>query len=182
MELLLIKSLHIIFIVTWFAGLFYMVRLFVYHAEAEENNEAGKDILIHQFKLMEKRLWYAISWPSAVITLILGVAMLILVPGYLKQGWMHIKLLFVVALYVYHHIVHFQFKKFRDNRNVRSSQFYRYWNEVATVILVAIVFLVIYKTSILDATFAFIGFIGFVVLLFVAVSAYKKIRGKKNEK
>ncbi len=178
MSLLLVKSLHIIFVVTWFAGLFYMVRLFVYHAEAAEKNDDESPVLIRQFKLMEKRLWYAISWPSAIITVILGVTMLIIQPAYLQMGWMHIKLTLVAGLLVYHIIVHRQYNRFKNDVNTRSSQFYRYWNEVATIFLVAIVFLVIYKSAILNAGLAILGFFAFIIILFGAVSVYKKIRNR----
>ena len=89
-----IKALHIIFIVNWFAGLFYMPRLFIYATEANEKPEPDKSILIHQFQIMQRKLWYIITWPACIITLILGT-ILLLQSGFLAQGWMHIKLLFV---------------------------------------------------------------------------------------
>ena len=99
MEYLYIKSLHIIFITTWFAGLFYIVRLFIYYKEAEEKPEIEQLILIKQYKLMIKRLWYIITWPSAVLATIFATWLLILQPIWLQQSWMHIKLTFVVLLF-----------------------------------------------------------------------------------
>ena len=95
-----IKSLHIIFIVTWFSGLFYIVRLFVYNAEAEEKQEPEKSILHKQYTVMIKRLWKGITWPSAVLTLVLGPWMVIIM-GNIPQ-WLWIKLAFVLGLYIYH--------------------------------------------------------------------------------
>ena len=95
-----IKALHIIFVVTWFAGLFYIFRLFVYHAEAQEKKEElEREILIKQYKIMEWRLWYIITWPSAILTLIWGVWLLYFNPGYLSQPWMLLKLFFVFCLF-----------------------------------------------------------------------------------
>ena len=102
MDFLYIKALHIIFITTWFAGLFYIIRLFIYHVEAEDKEEPAKEILQKQYKLMSKRLWYIITWPSAILASVFAFWMLWLQPSYLTMGWMHIKLSFVLALYFYH--------------------------------------------------------------------------------
>src|SRR5688572_8979705 len=102
MTFLYLKAVHIIFIVTWFAGLFYMPRLFVYMVEAHQKNEPEKSILLRQFKMMASRLWFGITWPSAVITLGMGTAILIHQPFWLQQGFMHIKLTLVALLYLYH--------------------------------------------------------------------------------
>ena len=101
MDFLYIKALHIIFIVTWFAGLFYIVRLFIYHAEAEKKEEPAKSILQEQYRLMEKRLWYIITWPSAILASIFAFWMLYDQPMFLSMPWMHVKLTFVLALYFY---------------------------------------------------------------------------------
>ena len=102
MDISYIKALHIIFVITWFAGLFYIVRLFIYFAEAENKKEPAKSILQTQYKLMSKRLWYIITWPSAVLASFFAFWMLYLVPSYLTMPWMHVKLSFVLALYFYH--------------------------------------------------------------------------------
>ena len=97
-----VKALHLIFIVTWFAGLFYIVRLFIYQTEALEKSEQERQILKPQLDLMAHRLWYIITWPSAVLTLIFGFWVLTYRWGYLQQEFMQAKLIFVFLLYVYH--------------------------------------------------------------------------------
>jgi uncharacterized integral membrane protein (TIGR00701 family) len=103
---LVIKALHIIFVVTWFAGLFYIVRLLIYQREAHEKTEAEKSVLLPQLKLMSKRLWYGITWPSAILTGILGGTLLYQVPVFLSQPWMILKLILVILLYAYHGYTH----------------------------------------------------------------------------
>ena len=103
MDFLYIKALHIIFVVTWFAGLFYIIRLFIYHVEAENKLEPAKSILQTQYKLMSKRLWYIITWPSAILASVFAFWMLYESPYYLTEPWMHVKLAFVLALYFYHY-------------------------------------------------------------------------------
>src|SRR5690606_2899818 len=102
MEFLSIKSLHIIFVVSWFAGLFYMPRLFIYHSEAALKPKVEADILIAQFKIMERKLWYIITWPAGILTIAFGIWMLIINSAYLNMPWMHLKLGFVLVLIVYH--------------------------------------------------------------------------------
>ena len=87
-----IKALHIIFIITWFAGLFYIPRLFIYHIEAQTKEASAAQILITQFRLMERRLWYIITWPSAILAIIFAILMLLLMPSWLTQSWMQLKL------------------------------------------------------------------------------------------
>jgi putative membrane protein len=106
-----IKSLHLIFVITWFAGLFYVPRIFIYHIEATKKTATEKEILTAQLKLMAKRLWYIITWPSAILAIIFGSWLLVLAPYWLEQPWMHAKLGFVFLLVVYqlktHFILHF---------------------------------------------------------------------------
>ena len=104
-----IIALHIIFIVTWFSGLFYIVRLFVYNTEAGEKSEVEKNILRSHFNIMIKRLWLGITWPSAVLTLIFGPWMWIMLDS--LPGWLLIKLIFVVGLYAYHFTLHAIYKQ-----------------------------------------------------------------------
>ena len=115
MDFLYVKALHIIFIVTWFAGLFYIVRLFIYHVEAEKKKEPVKSILQNQYKLMEKRLWYIITWPSAILASLFAFIMLYQNPIYLEMPWMHVKLSFVLALYFYHFSCHKIYTQLQDN-------------------------------------------------------------------
>lgn len=179
MEILYIKALHIIFVVTWFAGLFYIVRLFIYFAEAENEDEGVKAILQKQYKLMSKRLWYGITWPSAILTLFFASWLLYKNPAYLTQGWMLIKLAFVMALYIYHFMCHKIFAQ-QQKGIVNYSPFkLRIWNEVATVLLFAIVFLVILKTTI-SWIWGVLGIILFGIILMVGINAYKRIREKKE--
>ena len=178
MEFLWLKSLHIIFVVTWFAGLFYIIRLFIYQTEAQDKPQQERDILTIQFKLMSKRLWYGITWPSAILTAVLGSSVLWQIPNYIHQPWMHIKLGFVVVLFAYHLLSHRIFKQLQNNEYSYSSNALRVWNEVATLILFAIVFLVVFKST-THWLWGTGGLIAFAVLLMIAIKQYKKIRENK---
>ena len=180
MELLYVKSLHIIFVVTWFAGLFYIVRLFIYHVEAEDEEQGAKAILQKQYKLMSKRLWYGITWPSAVLTAVFGTWLLLLNPGYLLAPWMHLKLTFIVALYVYHFLCHRMFDQLQNDKVKYSSFKLRIWNEVATVILFAVVFLVVLKDNI-SWVWGIAGLVVFSLLLMFGIKVYKNFRDKNDQ-
>lgn len=173
---LYIKALHIIFIVTWFAGMFYMPRLFIYNAEAAAKPEPVRDALREQFGIMMKRLWYGITWPSAVLTLILGITTWYLLG--VTPSWLIIKLVFVVGLYAYHFSLHAIFKQQQRDVFKFSSQQLRIWNEVATIFLVAIVMLVVVKQS-LSFVWGITGLILFVIVLMSAIKIYKYLRDKK---
>src|SRR5690606_23911472 len=148
--MLYLKALHIIFVVTWFAGMFYIVRLFIYSTEANEKDEPERTILLRQFAVMSKRLWYGITFPSAILTLIFGPWVLWQF-GYFNNfeahTWLHVKLLFVVLLYAYHFSLHKIFRRIQAGIFPYSSQQLRLWNEVATLFLVAIVMLAVVKQS-----------------------------------
>jgi len=178
---LTLLSLHIIFIVTWFSGLFYIVRLFVYQVEAREKTELERSILEPQYKLMAKRLWYGITWPSFILTLILGPWLLYINQGLLYMPYMQIKLAFVFGLIIYQFICHSMFLKLQRSEGNYSSSFFRIWNEVATLFLVAIVFLIIMKNE-LDWVYGTVGFVLFGILLMIAIKIYKKLRQKKLPK
>lgn len=171
-----IKALHIIFIVTWFSGLFYIVRLFVYNTEAGEKNEPEKSILRKHFTVMIKRLWFGITWPSAVLTLIFGPWMWIQLNA--LPNWLLIKLFFVAALYVYHFTLHIIYKQQMKGVFTYSSQQLRIWNEVATIFLVAIVMLAVVKQNI-SVVWGLVGLILFVIVLMSAIKIYKHIRKRK---
>lgn len=179
MDYLYIKSLHIIFITTWFAGLFYIIRLFIYYKEAEEKPELERQILTKQYHLMIKRLWYIITWPSAVLATIFAIWLLILQPAWLQMGWMQIKLGFVVSLFAYHWTCQVLFNQIEKGYLKYSSFALRIWNEVATIILFACVFLVVLKTSI-GWIFGVAGIVGVSILLMLGVKLYKNIRKKKS--
>ena len=175
-----IKALHIIFIVTWFAGMFYIVRLFIYNTEANSRPGQERMILQNQFSIMIKRLWLGITWPSAILTLVLG-------PWVMLNGnwdntlmndsgrWLLIKLVFVLLLYVYHFTLHSIYKQQARGIFKYSSQQLRIWNEVATIFLVPIVMLATVKSSV-SWFWGLVGLIGFVVVLMSAIKIYKSLR------
>ena len=138
--MLWIKAFHIIFMVTWFAGLFYLPRLFVYHADTTDNTS------IERFKLMERRLMTMTNIGGA-LTLIFGVWLLMsyALQAYQGQGWLHAKLLLVAVLFVYHHLCGRYAKAFREDRNKKSSRYFRFFNEVPAILLIAIVILATVK-------------------------------------
>ncbi|HEV2831721.1 MAG TPA: CopD family protein [Hanamia sp.] len=168
-----IKALHIIFVVTWFSGLFYIVRLFVYSAEANEKQEPEKSILLKQFGIMQKRLWYGITWPSAILTLILGAWIGILYGS--LPAWLLIKLFFVLGLFIYHISLHQIFKQQQKEIFRWSSHQLRIWNEMATLFLIAIVMLAVVK-QLLSVAWGIFVLIAFSILLLMAIKMYKKYR------
>lgn len=174
-----IKALHLIFVTTWFAGLFYIVRLFVYHAEAKQKPEPEQTILIKQYQIMESRLWYIITWPSAILASVFAFWLLWSRPHFLHMDWMIVKLVFVGLLYLYHYKCHLIFLQLQKNIVKNSSNFFRLWNEGATIILFAVVFLVIVQNAI-NWIFGVIGIIVFSLLLMLGYKFYKKLR-EKNE-
>ena len=173
-----VLAIHIIFVVCWMAGLFYIVRLFIYHTEAQDKPEPDKKILSDQFVIMERRLWNVITVPSMILTVAAGLTMLYLVPGWLKQPWMHIKLCFVVGLLVYHFICQSKIKQMRLGLFTWSSTHLRIWNEVATIFLFAIVFLAVIKDGI-SWIFGTVGIIVFSMIIMSGVKIYKYYRMKK---
>lgn len=170
-----IKSLHLIFVITWFAGLFYMPRLFIYHIEAMQKGSPDREILAEQLKLMARRLWYIITWPSAVLATIFALLLLYIIPSWLAQDWMMIKLFFVGLLFLYHLKTHRIFKAFQEDDIQYSSLFMRVWNEGATLLLFAIVFLVILKSS-FHWIFGLLSLVGLAVLLMLGIKLYQKVR------
>jgi len=173
-----ILAIHIIFVVCWFAGLFYIVRLFIYHREAQDKPEPEKSILSKQFEVMERRLWNVIAIPSMILVLAAGITMLCLVPGWLKQPWMHIKLTFVLLLVVYHFTCQNIIRQMRNGIFKWSSTKLRVWNEVATIFLFAIVFLAVLKDS-LSWIYGIVGLLAFTMIIMSAVKIYKYYRTKK---
>lgn len=175
-----IKALHLIFVITWFAGLFYIPRLFIYHIEASEKPSPEKGILTKQLQLMAKRLWQIITWPSAILAVLFAIWLLILQPILLSQPWMHVKLAIVLLLIVYHIKTHLIFKQLQRNEINYTSNYMRIWNEGATLILFAIIFLVTLRNA-LNWIYGVIGIIVFAILLMLGISLYKKIREKNPE-
>jgi putative membrane protein len=175
-----IKALHLIFIITWFAGLFYIPRLFVYQIEAFQKPSPEKEILGKQLKMMAKRLWFIITWPSAILATIFAIFLLVLQPVWLQQGWMHVKLGFVVLLIAYHLKTHQIFKQLQNDVVRWKSNQMRLWNEGSTLILFSVVFLVILKNSI-NWIFGVIGIFVLAILLMLGFKLYKRYRERKKE-
>ena len=181
MDLNTVKALHIIFVVSWFAGLFYMVRLFIYHSEAQAKSAQEAKILGDQFKIMQHKLWYIITTPAMILTLVFGTWMILLNPSYLYFGWMQLKLGFVVVLLVYHFICQRIMNQMKADSFKWGSTQLRLWNELATLLLVAIVFIVVLKSS-LDWIKGTVGFFVIGIALMLAVRWYKRMRAKKEIK
>tara|TARA_B100000401_G_C52760754_1_gene698048 strand:+ start:780 stop:1211 length:432 start_codon:yes stop_codon:yes gene_type:complete len=137
---LLFKSLHLIAVISWMAGLLYLPRIFVYHSE--NNNE----IITNVFKTMEKKLFFYIMTPAMILSWLFGLVLIHEI-GFNELGslWLQLKLIFVIILTSYHFYLGFLLKKFNLDQNLRSSKFYRYINEVPTLLLILIVFVVIFK-------------------------------------
>ena len=168
-----IKALHIIFIVTWFSGMFYIVRLFIYNTEASERPVEEKNILRTQFRIMIKRLWLGITWPSAMLTLIFGPWMWILMGS--TPSWLQVKLIFVILLYGYHFSLHQLYREQMRGVFRFSSQKLRIWNELATLLLFAIVFLASVKQA-LSWIGGVLGIHSLAIVLMLAIRVYKKLR------
>lgn len=175
-----VKALHIIFVVTWFAGLFYMPRLFIYNTEAQQLGDIERSVLQKQFTVMLKRLWFGITWPSAIITLVMGIWVLIS-SGYVRivfhpEGrWLLVKLLFVLLLYAYHLSLHMIFRQQMREVFRYSSNQLRIWNEVATIFLFAIVMLVVVKQA-MSAVWGLVALLLLIVVLMLAIKIYRGIR------
>ncbi|RMA65901.1 putative membrane protein [Ulvibacter antarcticus] len=175
MEYNYIKSLHLIFVITWFAGLFYIVRLFVYQIEAFHKPSPDKEILGAQFKIMAKRLWTIITWPSMILAIGFAIWLIVLRPFYLSDAWMQVKLGFVFLLIIYHIKCHIIYKQLQNDIVKHSSNFMRLFNEGATIILFAIVFLVVLRNAV-NWIYGVIGILLFSVLLMLGYKFYKRLR------
>jgi putative membrane protein len=172
-----IKALHIIFVVTWFAGLFYLPRLFIYLTEAHQKDEPEKSILVAQYKKMMKPLWYGITWPSAILTYVFGFWTLYVKFGTDIPGWLFLKLAFVFGLTLYHLQCGIMYNQLQRDIVKRSSFVLRMWNEVATLFLVAIVFIVELQGR-GNWVWGLVGLVIFAGLLTAAIFMYRKRRGK----
>lgn len=173
-----VKSLHLIFVITWFAGLFYIPRLFIYQIEANERPEAEKNILLPQLQLMTRRLWFIITWPSAVLATIFALWLLHMSPEYLEAPWMHVKLAFVVLLFAYHFKCHKILKQQEAGIFKWTSNQMRFWNEGSTLILFSVVFLVILKNA-FNWIYGVVGIFVLALLLMLGIKLYKRLRNKE---
>lgn len=184
MTYLYLKAVHIIFVVTWFAGLFYMPRLFIYNVEANAKPPEAKAALQGQFAIMMKRLWYGITWPSAIITLIMGLWVLIYNKWYLlifeKAGlWLLLKLILVVFLYAYHYSLHIILNQQLKGVFKYSSDQLRMYNELATIFLITIVILAEVQNG-MSLVWGIAGTVGLIAILLIAIKIYKRIRNAKS--
>jgi len=180
MAYLYVQAVHIIFVVSWMAGLFYSVRLFIYHTEANDKPENERLILQREYQKIEYKLWYIITTPAMVLTVGAGIAMIILNPDLMKMPWLHVKLAFVVGLLVYHFICQRIMNQLKNGVFKLSSFQLRLWNELATILLVAIVFTVVLKSAV-DWLYGLIGLLLFSTVIMMAVKWYKSYRKKREQ-
>ena len=181
MTYLYLKAIHIIFVVSWMAGLFYIVRLFIYHVEANDRPAAERNVLQRQFEIMQHKLWYIITTPAMVLSVLAGIGMIWLNPDLLKINWMLVKLGFVLGLLIYHFICQNIINQLKRGVFTWSSTQLRFWNELATIFLVAIVFTVILKSAV-DWIYGLVGLILFSIIIMTAVKIYKYYRLKGSKK
>jgi putative membrane protein len=170
-----LKAIHIIFIVTWFAALFYMPRLFVYDIEAREKENVERDILLRQFRIMQRRLWFGIATPSMVLTLILGTWLAIELGLDFSVQWFTAKVVLVILLVVYHVACQKTMIDLSKDKVLYSSQGMRMFNEIATIFLFGIVFLVVFKNTI-SLLYGLGGLFSLILLLTIAIKIYKNLR------
>ena len=170
-------AVHIIFVVSWMAGLFYGVRLFIYHTEANDRPELEKNILQAEFTKIEGRLWNIITIPAMCLTVLAGSLMIYARSYLLEQNWMLVKLGFVILLLIYHFTCQNIMKQLKNGVFKYSSNQLRLWNEVATILLVAIVFTVILKSAV-NWIYGLIGLLVFSAVIMTAVKIYKRYREK----
>lgn len=178
---LYIKAIHIIFVVSWMAGLFYGVRLFIYHTEAQDKPELERNILTAEYERIERRLWNIIATPAMILTLLAGICMVYINDSLLQQSWLMVKLCFVVGLVGYHLICTNMIKQMRNGIFKWTSFQLRLWNEVATIFLFAIVFLAVLKSAV-DWIYGMLGLIAFAMIIMSAVKIYKNYRVKRGIK
>jgi putative membrane protein len=172
---LYVKAFHIVFVVTWFAALFYMPRLFIYTTEANDQPDSDKrKLLVDQFKIMQRRLWYGIAWPSCVITVLMGGTLFFMYPTI--PLWLWIKLGMVVLLLLYHFANDKLFREQARDQFTVSSKKLRIWNEMAAILLIAIVLLAVVKDGI-NYTYYFTGLGIFFVFLIILIL---RLNSKKN--
>lgn len=181
MPYLWFKAFHIIGVVVWFAGLFYLVRLFIYHVEANEESEPAQAILKKQYGVMEKRLLNIITTPGMIVTVVCAVGLLVTEPALMKQGWLHAKLGFVALLLGYHYYCTRLLKQLELGTCRWSSQQLRGLNEAPTVLLVVIVLLAVFKNGFPTSATVWVIF-GLVVAMVATIQLYARKRRLDKEK
>ncbi len=178
-DYLIAKCIHIIFVVSYFAGIFYMVRLFIYHTEALEKEEPERSILHKQFSFMEERLWNIITVPALILMVLSGIYMFYAMQWvYFTQGWMHVKLLFIVFLFVYHYYSWRLMKRLQAGQTTLTSVQLRMLNEVATIILFVVVFAVVFKN--LFITYWYVALLAFIAMGVLIMLVVKLVNKGKN--
>ena len=175
------KAFHLIGVVVWFAGLFYLVRLFVYHAEANQEPEPAQSILKKQYELMELRLYNIITTPGMIVTVVMAIGLISTEPEILKSGWLHIKLAMVLLLIGYHHYCKKLMKQLAKGECKWTGQQFRVLNEAPTIFLVVIVLLAVFKNNLpLDLTTWLV--VGLVITMAASIQLYAKKRRQAKEK
>ncbi|HEY9726066.1 MAG TPA: protoporphyrinogen oxidase HemJ [Chroococcales cyanobacterium] len=175
------KTFHLIGVVVWFAGLFYLVRLFVYHAEASQEPEPAQTILKKQYEIMEKRLYHIITMPGMVVTVAMAIGLLTTEPEILRDRWLHIKLAFVAALLIYHFYCGRIMRKLASEECKWTGQQFRALNELPTIFLVLIVLLAVFKNNLPTDITAW-GIFGLIVVMAATIQLYAKKRKRDKEK
>lgn len=181
MDPLYFKALHLIFVVTWFAGLFYIVRLFIYFTEAKNKPENEKLLLQNQFRIMQSRLWYGITWPSAILTALFGFAQFHQFFPLSNHPWLQVKLVLVFLLYLYHFSCGHLLKKLHAGDYPLTSTQLRVWNEVSTLFLIGIIFLAVMK-SVAALGQGVIGLLIVMIVMMIFIKLYRTQRKKKGER
>jgi len=169
------KAFHIVGFVCWFAGMFYLPRLFVYHAEANEQPEPARSILKNQYRIMEKRLYSIIMTPAMLLTIAMAIGLITTEPGVLKEPWLHVKLACVALLLGYHHYCKRLMKKLAADECKMTGQQFRWFNEFPTVFFVIVVMLAVFKNNLPTDATAW-GIFAMVVAMGAAIQLYARKR------
>lgn len=180
MTYLWFKAFHLVGVVAWFAGLFYLPRLFVYHAEANEQPEAVRTVLQQQYQIMEKRLYRIIMTPAMVLTVAMAIGMVIVAPDLLKETWLHIKFGLVLVLLGYHHFCARLMKEMAAGQFRFTGQQFRWFNEFPTVLFVIVVLLAVFKNS-FPTSAATWSVVGMVVAMAAIIQLYARKRRLEKE-
>ena len=173
------KSLHIIGVIVWFSGLFYLVRLFIYHEESRNMEDKLKTAFNNQYTLMEKRLANIITTPGMILALSMAICMVIMQPSWLSEKWLQIKISFVLALVIYHYFCYKIMNSLQNGSSNISAKNLRLLNELPTLLLFIIVLLVIFKNN-FPTSIATWSVVGLIIFMLASIQLYAKIR-KKNE-
>ncbi len=173
------KSLHIIGVIVWFSGLFYLVRLFIYHEESRSMEDELKIAFNNQYTLMEKRLANIITTPGMILALSMAICMVIIQPSWLSEKWLQIKITFVLGLVIYHYFCYKIMNSLQNGTSNISAKNLRLLNELPTLLLFIIVLLVIFKNN-FPTSIATWSVVGLIIFMLASIQLYAKIR-KKNE-